>query len=314
MQNEQEQSYRSGFVAIVGRPNVGKSTLLNALLGVKLSIATPRPQTTRNRILGVMSTPGRGQIAFLDTPGIHSARNRLNTRMVSAALEAMTSADVLLFVVEAGSLVKTPDAPFWGGDKVVVDALREQDKPVVLVINKVDTVKPKELLLPVIATLGQDPLFKAIIPTSATREVNVDGVRDELYGLLPEGVQLFPDDMITDRPERFIVAERIREQVFLQTQREIPYSVAVVVETFSEMADEDRLEIGAVIHVERDSQKGIIIGKGGERLKAIGTAARMDIQQFFERRVHLDLFVRVQKSWSEDQRTLAEFGYGEDEL
>lgn len=306
--------FRSGFVAIVGRPNVGKSTLMNALVGVRVSIATPRPQTTRNRILGILSDPERGQIAFVDTPGIHRPSDTLNKRMVEAAWDATTATDVAVFVVEVDSLLKRPEAPFWGGDAAILESLQQYDIPLILVINKIDRLKKREALLPVLAAINELGVFDAIVPLSAERRQNTKPLLNELYSRLPEGPPLFPDDMVTDRAERFTAAELIREQVFLQTREEIPYSTAVVVESLYEDPHTERLVVSAVIHVERDSQKGIVIGKGGERLKHIGTHARRQLKRFFNRSVHLELFVRVQSRWTESERHLEAFGLGKDEI
>lgn len=313
---EPPAQFKSGFLAIVGRPNVGKSTLLNALLGVKLAIATDKPQTTRNRILGVQTYPERGQLVFVDTPGIHAARDRLNKRMVDAAWDAAQQTDAIVFVVDARSLVHEREEVLWGGDKHIADRLRTDAEglPVVLVINKVDTLPNKNALLPTLARLAAEHSFAAMVPVSARRKDNLDGLVDALLENLPEGPALYPDDMLTNRAERFLAAEYVREQILRLTEREVPYSVAVEIEQFAENADDGRLYIRAVIHVERNSQKAILIGKGGQRIREIGTAARHQLRQFFGRSVHLETLVRVEGDWTASEKTMDRFGYGADEI
>lgn len=313
---EPPAQFKSGFLAIVGRPNVGKSTLLNALLGVKLAIATDKPQTTRNRILGVQTYPERGQLVFVDTPGIHAARDRLNKRMVDAAWDAAQQTDAIVFVVDARSLVHEREEVLWGGDKHIADRLRADAEglPVVLVINKVDTLPNKNALLPTLARLAAEHSFAAMVPVSARRKDNLEGLVDALLENLPEGPALYPDDMLTNRAERFLAAEYVREQILRLTEREVPYSVAVEIEQFAENADDGRLYIRAVIHVERNSQKAILIGKGGQRIREIGTAARHQLRQFFGRSVHLETLVRVEGDWTASEKTMDRFGYGADEI
>ncbi len=311
---ERTDDFKSGFVAIVGRPNVGKSTLMNAILGVKLSIATSKPQTTRNRVLGVHTMRDgdalSGQIVFVDTPGVHPSSRRLNQRMNDAARNTFGEVDVAMLVVEAGSLNR---GSLWGGDRAIYDELCAHETPVVLVVNKIDQLERKQDLLPLMAPLNELELA-GVVPISASKRTNVDAVVTELLTHLPAGELLFPEDMITDRAERFIAAELIREQVMEATHREVPYGVAVDIERFSDTVTDGKLHIAAVIHVERDSQKGIVIGRGGERLKAIGIAARRELQAFFGRPVHLETLVRVETGWSEAERLLDRFGYGQGEI
>jgi len=298
--NTTDQSFRSGFVSIVGRPNVGKSTLLNRILGQKIAITSDKPQTTRNRILGIHNLPD-GQILFLDTPGIHRGRGRLNKYMVDQALSACSDVDAVLFLVEATD-------PPGGGDDFILDVLSRSGSPVYLVINKIDLV-PKTALLPLIQTYAERFSFAAILPVSGLTGEGVEEVLGEIGMVLPEGPRYYPEEMITDLPERFIVAEMVREKVLRQTRDEIPYGVAVVVESFTEKPEKNLVVIGAVIHVQRETHKKIILGKGGAMIRSIGKAARTDIERLLGTRVFLELFVRVQKNWTESERLLKEFGY-----
>ena len=297
-----EKTFKSGFVGIIGRPNVGKSTLLNTFIGEKVAIITPKPQTTRNRILGIMNTDG-GQIVFLDTPGIHRAKTPLNVQMVKSAMGTFGEADILLLLVEA-------DRGLHDEDSLILDSLKGIKTPVILVINKIDLVT-KEALLPLIDTFKELYAFEEIIPISALKGFGVDRLTDILRRLLPEGPKLFPDDMITDRTERFIAAEIIREKILLLTRQEIPYATAVVVEAFKEEEERNFIRIQAAIIVEKDSQKGIVIGKKGAMLKDIGRQARKDLEQFFNAHIYLELFVKVRKDWTHDERLLKELGYSE---
>jgi len=297
-----EKPFKSGFVGIIGRPNVGKSTLLNTFLGEKVAITTPKPQTTRNRILGIRNTDS-GQFVFLDTPGIHRARTPLNLLMVKSAMGTFAEVDVLLLLVEA-------DRGLRDEDSLILGSLKAIKIPVILVINKIDLVK-KETLLPLIDTFKDLYAFEEIIPISATRGFGVDRLTDILWRLLPEGPKLFPDDMITDRSERFIAAEIIREKILLRTHQEIPYATAVVVEAFKEEEERNFIRIQASIIVEKDSQKGIVIGKKGGMLKEIGQQARKDLERFFNARIYLELFVKVRKDWTHDERLLKELGYSD---
>lgn len=294
-----ETQFRSGFVAIIGRPNVGKSTLLNRMLGEKVVITSDKPQTTRNRVQGILNRPG-AQIVFIDTPGLHPARSRLNRYMMEAALSSVKGVDAVLLMVEATQLA-------GGKDDLMMEVLGQIGVPVILAINKIDLVE-KEKLLEGIAKFAQLHPFKEIVPISAATGSGVELLVDLVAGLLPEGDPYFPDDILTDLPERFIVAEMIREKVFRLTRDEIPYSVAVTVESFKERPD-GLISIAANILVEKDSQKGIIIGRKGEMLKRIGTNARKDIERLLDARVFLELFVKVSSDWREDRRMLKELGY-----
>ncbi len=291
--------FRSGFVAIVGRPNVGKSTLLNRILGEKIVITSDKPQTTRNRIQGIHNMPA-GQIVFIDTPGVHRAKSRLNRYMVETALASIKEVDVVLFLVEA-------DAEPAGQEKIITEILADAGMPVFLVINKTDLVE-KERLLARIAAYARLFPFREIVPVSALTGESVERLVELVFASLPEGPAYFPDDILTDLPERFVVAEIIREKVFRLTRDEIPYSVAVTVDSFTERAD-GLISISASIVVERDSQKGIIIGRRGEMLKKIGSQARQEIEGLLDARVFLELFVKVRKDWSENPRMLKELGY-----
>ncbi len=295
-----EPTYRSGFAALVGRPNVGKSTLLNKLLGEKVVITSDKPQTTRNRIQGILSTES-SQIVFVDTPGIHVARSRINRLMVESALSAVRDVDVVLFLVEA-------DAEPHREESALLEVLAKATAPVLLVINKIDRVA-KETLLSRMAAYGAVHPFREIVPVSALTGDGVEHLARVVAGYLPEGPPYFPDDQLTDVPERFIVAEMVREQVFRLTRDEIPYAVAVTVDAFTERPGQDLVAISATIHVERDSQKGVIIGKGGAMLKKIGSNARRQIETFLNSRVFLELFVKVSAGWSESPGKLREFGY-----
>ncbi|MGM0556060.1 MAG: GTPase Era [Myxococcota bacterium] len=316
MQSEPQtnnEDFHAGFVALIGQPNVGKSTIMNRILGVDLAIATSKPQTTRNRILGVRTFPEKGQLCFLDTPGIHKAEKKLNRAMVATALEAMKEVDLVCHVVDAADFLerseRVPAGELPRREEFIFRQLDELDVPVLLVLNKVDLVSPKEKLLPMIDQLTERREFVAIVPTSATKGANMRELVDELLEQLPAGPPLFPEDMLTDKAERFVAAEFIREQVMRQTREEIPYSVAIEIERFIENDEKNLLEVSAVIHVERDSQKGIIIGKGGSRLKEIGREARQRMQEFFHRKVFLETFVRVESEWSDSPDALERFGY-----
>lgn len=295
-----DKPFRSGFVSIIGRPNVGKSTLLNNILGEKIVITSDKPQTTRNRIKGIHSIPG-AQIVFIDTPGIHRATSKLNRFMVDEALASIREVDVILMLVEAGT-------PVGSQESLILDLVSEVTTPVILVINKIDLV-PKTALLESIKRYASLNSFREVIPVSALSGDGVELIIRAVYGLLPEGPAYFPEDILTDLPERFIVAEIIREKVFRLTRDEVPYSAAVEVESFKERPDGSLIAISAVINVERDSQKGIIIGKKGDMLKKIGMQSRREIEQLLDAKVFLELFVRVRKDWSEDSRMLKEFGY-----
>jgi GTPase len=295
--------FKSGFIGIIGRPNVGKSTLINRVVGERIAITTHKPQTTRNRIMGIrnLAEPLPCQMIFLDTPGIHRATTPLNRAMVEAATGAFDRVDLILLLVEAGP-TPHPD------DCFVIESLTDSPLPVILVINKID-IADKRMLLPLMdAFRGMHP-FREIIPISALRNDGVDHLLKEIWKVLPEGPQYFPEEMMTDRSERFIAAEIIREKITLLTHKEIPYATAVVVDAFKEDEAKNMIRIAATIHVSKESQKGIIIGRKGTMLKEIGTRARMEIEEFFASKVFLELFVRVAKDWTQNPRMLKEFGY-----
>lgn len=294
---KQTAVHRSGFIAIVGRPNVGKSTLLNALLGHKVAIVTPKPQTTRGRILGVLTLP-EAQVAFVDTPGLHEARSLLNQRMVRRAREAMQEADAVLWVLDASEGVTEEEEAMAG-------ELSKLGERLCVAVNKIDKVR-KDELLPILARLDQLLPGVDVIPVSATEGANFPELLRELVRRLPPGPRLFDPDQLTDQTERALAAEVIREKVMLQTHQEVPYAVAVTVDRFEEK--ENVTVIAATIHVERPSQKPIVIGHKGTRIKAIGQAARRELEELLGRRVYLELFVRVQEGWTKDERRLREFG------
>jgi len=290
---------RSGFTAIVGRPNVGKSTLLNRLIGIKLSIVAPKPQTTRHRILGMLNRP-HSQIVFVDTPGIHAAARRvMNQYMNRSALASLQDADVLLFVIEA--LQWTED------DARVLERVKAAGRPAIAIVNKVDRVHDKGRLLPFIAELAQRHEFRDIVPISAEKGDNVERLPELIEQLLPESPPLYPTDQITDRSERFLAAEIIREKLTWRLREELPYGLTVEIERFGE--EEGRFVLGAVIWVERTGQKAIVIGAGGERLKEIGRLARLDLNELLKRNVHLELWVKVKENWADSEQALRSFGY-----
>ena len=297
-------SFKSGFVAIIGRPNVGKSTLLNAILGEKIAIVSKKPQTTRNKIRGIKNM-GNAQIIFLDTPGIHTAKGYLNKFMVKEALSALEDVDCIIYMVEATREVIEEELFIIENFKKVAP---DGQPPIILCINKTDMAE-KNKLLPLIDQYSKLYAFKEIIPLSAAKGEGVDELLKLIIQLLPEGPKYFPEGILTDLPERFVAAEIIREKVFEFTKQEIPYSTAVVVDRFKENPQKKLVSISATINVERDSQKGIVIGKKGSMLKQIGTSARIDIEKLLGTKVYLELFVKVQKDWTKDKRMLKEFGY-----
>jgi GTPase len=300
--------HRAGFAAIVGRPNVGKSTLLNRLLGQKLAIVSPKPQTTRSRILGVVTRPA-AQVALLDTPGLHSARGGLNARMVQRALRTLEEADAVLFLIEAGS--PAIDAP----TRKVLEQVKSAQKPTLLVINKIDTL-PRSQLLPLIDRWRREHGWTEVYPLSALTGENVEGLLDAVARHLPEGPPLFPEHQWTDVPERDLSAELVREQILRQTEQEVPYSAAVLVEEFDEseraVGPRGLTRISATVLVERDSQKAILIGRGGARLKQIGTKAREQIEKLLGCKVFLELHVKVEKDWTQTPHGLRRAGYPEE--
>jgi len=292
-----KEGFRCGVVAIAGRPNVGKSTFLNHLMGSKIAIVTPKPQTTRDRILGIWSDE-EAQILFHDTPGIHQSERPLNRRMIATALDACKDADAILMMTDA----KRPIAA-TRDDAQVLERVIAANKPLVLAINKVDLID-KPLLLPLIMAYSKAAPFKAVVPISAKTGSGVQAVVKELVGCIPEGAPLYPEDEISDRPMRFLAAEIIREKVTLFTHQEVPYSTAVTIDSWVDGAKGGATKITATIHVERDSQKAIVIGKAGAMLKRIGTAARQDIEQMSESRVMLTLNVATRENWTESDREL----------
>ncbi len=297
---ENETTHRSGFVAIVGAPNVGKSTFLNKVLGTKLAITSSRPQTTRNRILGVWNRPG-SQIIFLDTPGIHRPQSRLHHSMVQAALGALAEVDLVLWVVDCLK-ERGPE------EKIILDHLKKVESPVVAALNKIDRIEPPKLL-PQIKRLAEMELFRAIVPISALKGEGLKELTEELGRHLSPGQPLFPEDMLTDQPERFLAAEYVREKVFRKTGQEVPFGVAVSVTDFQERKEKELIYIRAVIHVERESHKGIIIGARGARLKEIGQEARADMERLLGTKVFLELFVRVEKDWTKKTHLVRRMGY-----
>ncbi len=293
--------FKSGYVAIAGAPNAGKSTLLNHILGQKVSIISSKPQTTRTRILGVCHRPG-AQIIFSDTPGIFAAKDRLNVKIVATAFGAMDEADVLLAVVDAAH----PDP---AAEAMLAEKLAAVRRPVILALNKIDLIGDKASLLETIARWSGLHAFAEIVPVSAIDGTQVDALVAAIIRALPAGPPYFPEDTLTDSTERFLAAELIREKIFRLTGEEIPYASAVSVESYKASPNGRRVSIEATIHLERDSQKGIIIGKGGSMLKRIGAEARQDIAQMTGATVYLKLFVRVQKNWRKDTKAIERFGY-----
>ncbi len=296
--NKQEKKFKSGFVAIAGAPNAGKSTLLNRVLGEKISITSKKPQTTRDRILGVVNRTS-SQIIFIDTPGIHKPKSLLNRKIVDQALAAVADVDIILLLTDAAS--RDNDS-----EKIIIEQLEKTGKPVVLGLNKIDLIA-KHDILPMIKKFSLIFNFKAVVPVSAKTGSQTFELLEEIENCLPVGPAFFPEDTLTDMSEKFIAAEMIREKVFRLTGMEIPYSIAVTVDSFK--INKKLIIIHATIHVARDSQKGIIIGKSGKMLKKIGEHARKDIERMTGSKVLLKLFVRVTKNWVKNERILKEFGY-----
>ncbi len=301
LETEARVAGRAGLVAVVGRPNVGKSSLVNALVGERVSIVAPRPQTTRHRILAIHSTP-RAQFVYVDTPGLNDRRARaLDRHLLRVAKGALEGVHALLFVVEALRLT--------GEDERALAVAAAAQAPIVAAVNKIDRLRDRRLLLPFLAELARRHPFVALIPVSARRGEGLDRVEDTLYGLLPESPPLFPEDWITDRSQRFLAAERIREQLMIRLREELPYGCAVEIERFEE--EEGRVRIAAVIWVERERHKAMVIGANGRMLKEIGSAARRSIEHLLGRRVFLALWCKVRDDWADDERALRLLGYAE---
>lgn len=296
-------AFRSGFVSIIGRPNVGKSTLLNRILGEKVAIVSDKPQTTRNQIRGVKHLP-EAQVVFLDTPGIHKPKQPFNARLVQSALDSLKDVDLILFMVEVPN-------PFGSGDQYALEQMKALHKrsPVYLLINKIDRI-PRPELLPILDAGSRFYPFTEILPLSAAKGDNVERLIERVVHVLPEGPAYFPEDMVTDQPVRFVAAELIREKLFRLTHEEVPYAVGVAIEEFHEDAEKGLISIRAVIYVDRDSQKGIVIGEGGTLLKKVGEQTRHELEAILGARVFLKLWVKVKQNWREDAWTLDTLGYG----
>lgn len=300
---EEYKEFKSGFVSIIGRPNVGKSTLLNRIIGQKITIMSDKAQTTRNKIQGIHTTDSE-QIVFIDTPGIHKPKHRLGDFMVESALSTLGEVDAILFLVNV-------DEKRGPGDNFILEKLKNVSSPVFLVLNKIDLIHPDQLL-PIIDDYQQEYDFSEIIPASASEGNNVNRLLEVLTTYLPEGPPFYPEDQVSDHPEYFIASELIREKVLEFTREEVPHSVAVVVESMKRNED-DKVQVDATIIVERKSQKGIIIGKGGKMLKNIGTRARKDIEVLLGDKIYLELWVKVQKDWRDKQFYLNDYGYKEED-
>lgn len=295
-----KQAFKSGFVAIIGRPNVGKSTLMNQVIGQKIAIMSDKPQTTRNKIHGVY-TSEQQQIVFLDTPGIHKRQSKLGDYMNQTALNTLGEVEAALFLIDASE-------GMGGGDRYIAEQLKNVRTPVILVMNKIDKIEP-EALLPLIEEYCKLHNFAEIVPVSAMLGSNVSTLLEQLGKYLPEGPQYYPDDQVTDHPEQFVCAELIREKILQMTREEVPHSIAVTIEDMK-VQDNGVVYISAVIFVERDSQKGIIIGKQGALLKEVGKRARQDIQNLLGSKIFMDLWVKVKKDWRNQERVLRDLGFG----
>jgi GTP-binding protein Era len=293
-----DEQTKSGFVALVGRPNVGKSTLLNRLVGVKVAAVSDKPQTTRMTIRGILTRP-EGQIVFVDTPGVHKPIHEMNERMMRAVQAAISDVDQLLLIVDAAE-------PFGKGDQFTLELIKPTRKPAVLFLNKIDELKDRSTLLPLMDRYQHEYPFKEIIPGSALTGENTDLLTAKLFESLPPGPMYYPETEITDQPERVLAAEVVREKLLLETREEIPYETAVYTDRFLE--EEGLLRIYCTILVERESQKGVIIDRGGQRLKRIGTLARQELELFFGKKVYLELFVKVHRHWRENPHLLDELG------
>ena len=305
MSNTDTKEFKSGFVTLIGRPNVGKSTLMNHLIGQKIAITSEKPQTTRNRIQTVY-TDERGQIIFLDTPGIHKAKNKLGEYMVNVAENTLKEVDVILWLVE-------PTTFIGAGERHIAEQLSKIKTPVILVINKIDTVKSKEEILTFIAAYKDILNFAEIIPVSALKEMNIEDVKSSIFKYLPAGPQFYDEDTVTDQPMRQIAAELIREKALRMLDDEIPHGIAVVIDQMKERPN-GIIDVDATIVCERDSHKGIIIGKGGSMLKRIGTAARMEIENLMDTKVNLKLWVKVRREWRDSDMYMKNYGYNPKEI
>ena len=305
MANTDTKEFKSGFVTLIGRPNVGKSTLMNHLIGQKIAITSEKPQTTRNRIQTVY-TDERGQIIFLDTPGIHKAKNKLGEYMVNVAENTLKEVDVILWLVE-------PTTFIGAGERHIAEQLSKIKTPVILVINKIDTVKSKEEILNFIAAYKDILNFAEIIPVSALKEMNIEDVKSSIFKYLPAGPQFYDEDTVTDQPMRQIAAELIREKALRMLDDEIPHGIAVVIDQMKERPN-GIIDVDATIVCERDSHKGIIIGKGGSMLKRIGTAARMEIENLMDTKVNLKLWVKVRREWRDSDMYMKNYGYNPKEI
>ena len=305
MANTDTKEFKSGFVTLIGRPNVGKSTLMNYLIGQKIAITSEKPQTTRNRIQTVY-TDERGQIIFLDTPGIHKAKNKLGEYMVNVAENTLKEVDVILWLVE-------PTTFIGAGERHIAEQLSKIKTPVILVINKIDTVKSKEEILTFIAAYKDILNFAEIIPVSALKEMNIEDVKSSIFKYLPAGPQFYDEDTVTDQPMRQIAAELIREKALRMLDDEIPHGIAVVIDQMKERPN-GIIDVDATIVCERDSHKGIIIGKGGSMLKRIGTAARMEIENLMDTKVNLKLWVKVRREWRDSDMYMKNYGYNPKEI
>ena len=305
MANTDTKEFKSGFVTLIGRPNVGKSTLMNHLIGQKIAITSEKPQTTRNRIQTVY-TDERGQIIFLDTPGIHKAKNKLGEYMVNVAENTLKEVDVILWLVE-------PTTFIGAGERHIAEQLSKIKTPVILVINKIDTVKSKEEILTFIAAYKDILNFAEIIPVSALKEMNIEDVKSSIFKYLPAGPQFYDEDTVTDQPMRQIAAELIREKALRMLDDEIPHGIAVVIDQMKERPN-GIIDVDATIVCERDSHKDIIIGKGGSMLKRIGTAARMEIENLMDTKVNLKLWVKVRREWRDSDMYMKNYGYNPKEI
>ncbi len=304
MNNTDNATYKSGFISIIGRPNVGKSTFLNRVIGQKIAIMSDKPQTTRNKVQGVLTTD-QSQMIFIDTPGIHKPKHKLGDFMMKIAQNTLKEVDIILFMVNV-------EEGLGKGDQFIIEKLKGVKTPVFLILNKIDQIHPDELL-PIIQKYNELYPFAATVPISALEGNNVEHLLELIQENLPEGPQFYPADQITDHPERFIVSELIREKVLHLTREEIPHSIAVVIDKMERKDDKNLIDVLATIIVERDSQKGIIIGKQGSMLKEVGKRSRMDIENLLGSKVYLELWVKVQKDWRNRASNLRDYGFNDDE-